>query len=147
MDLLERAAELVKHLPRTGKCVICDTTLETQKHHILPKHLGGPDDGPLIDICSAHHLMIHHISTKNPIPPGFTPKQIKIIRVLVRFITLAKIEYDNANSADKTWIDRKIIVTVPDALLKRAHKRKLDCGHTNLADYILELITRDTSIL
>ena len=89
--------------------------------------------------------MIHHLAGKaKEIPPGFTTDQTKLIRILVQFINIAKMQYDDL---DPTWIDRKVNLTMPDALLKRAHKRKQDSGYSNLPDYILSLIVKDTMVL
>ena len=89
--------------------------------------------------------MIHHLTgKKKEIPPGFNESQIKLIKILVQFINIAKLQYDDI---DPTFIDRKIIITVPDALLKRLHKRKQDSGYSNLQDYILSLIVKDTLVL
>jgi len=112
---------------------------------VWPRHLGGPLDGPLLSLCSKHHLMVHHLAGKaKEIPPGFNESQIKLIKILVQFINIAKMQYDDL---DPTWIDRKVTVTMPDALLKRAHKRKQDSGYSNLQDYILSLIVKDTLVL
>ena len=142
IDLIERGKELAKHYPNFEHCCICGTTIEVQSHHLFPRHLGGPDDGPQIPICSKDHLMVHHLTGKNQeIPPGFTEKQIQLIKVLVRFINIAKVQYEEL---DPSLIDRKIMIKVPHALLKRLHKRKLDSGYSNLSDYILDLLLRDT---
>ena len=144
--LLQRAAEIKRLFHSVeGHCLICNTAIEVQGHHLYPRHLGGPADGPLVPLCSKDHLMIHHLTGKqSTIPAGFTPAQLRIIKLLVSFINRAKLVYEDV---DPTLIDRKIIVTLPDALLKRAHKRKKDIGFTNLQDYILLLVTRDTQSL
>jgi hypothetical protein len=59
----------------------------------------------------------------------------------VQFINIAKIQSENI---DPTWFERKLLVKIPDALLKRAHKRKQDLGYSNIQDYVLELIVKDT---
>ncbi|MDE1905765.1 MAG: hypothetical protein KGH75_04870 [Rhodospirillales bacterium] len=145
VDLIERGKALIACFPDHEKCAICSTELEVQGHHIYPRHLGGPEDGPLIHLCSLHHLMVHRLSGKNnTIPNEFNATQVKLIKILVRFINEAKIQFENL---DPTWIDRKLMFTVPDALLKRAHKRKQDLGYRNMADYLTHLIVKDTSNL
>jgi hypothetical protein len=145
IDLIERGTALVRGFPDDNLCALCSTSIEVQGHHLWPRHLGGPLDGPLLSLCSKDHLMIHHLTgKKKEIPPGFNESQIKLIKILVQFINIAKLQYDDL---DPTWIDRKIIVTLPDALLKRAHKRKQDSGYSNLQDYVLSLIVKDTLVL
>lgn len=142
IDLLDRGRALIKNFPNDSVCAICNTQIEVQGHHLFPRHLGGPQDGPLISLCSAHHLLVHRLSGKSKtIPEGFTASQIKLIRILVQFIEIAKIQ---AEDLDPTFIDRKVPLTVPHALLKRLHKRKADEGYSNLQDYILSLLLKDT---
>ncbi len=142
IDLIERGKALCKHFPDSESCGICNTTIEVQQHHLWPRHLHGPEDGPLFPICSAHHLMIHHLAGKEKeIPPGFNENQIKLIKLLVQFINIAKVQ---AEDLDPTMLDRKIMFTVPQALLKRAHKRKQDKGYSRLQDYLTDLILQDT---
>ena len=145
IDLLERGRELLKSFPDNSKCSVCSTSIEVQGHHMWPLHLGGPQDGPLLALCSKDHLMVHHLSgKKKEIPPGFTATQIKLIRLLVQFINIAKIQFEDM---DPSVVERKMMIKVPQALLKQAHKRKQDCGFSNLEDYVLSLIVRDTSSL
>ena len=143
IDLIDRGNALLRYFPDREKCAICGTTIEVQGHHMFPRHLGGPVDGPLLGLCAKHHLMIHHLSGNNKNIPedGFDTNQIKLVKMLVQFINIAKIQ---AEDLDPTWIDRKVMVTVPHALLKRLHKRKQDSGFSNLSDYIMSLLVKDT---
>jgi hypothetical protein len=136
--LLHRAAQFVEAVKVTNTCIVCNTNLEVQQHHIIPRHLGGPDDGPLVPICSLHHLLIHRQSSKDE--SSFTPAQLQIISMLRRFIIIAK---QTAEDMDPTLVDRKSIVVLPHGLQQRAHKRKQDLGYSNFQDYILHLVHAD----
>jgi hypothetical protein len=47
---------------RADKCNYCEATTGLHTHHILPKSLGGTDDGHnLLTVCKEHHWMLHGV--------------------------------------------------------------------------------------
>lgn len=50
---------------RGSKCNYCDTTTGLHTHHIIPRVLGGPDEGHnILTVCKDHHWQLHGIHEK-----------------------------------------------------------------------------------
>lgn len=146
-DLLEKANEFrKKYAVDSNRCCICNSDLAVQLHHVIPKHLGGPENGPLVPLCSGHHYFLHLVSNSKTTPqfPKLDQSALFKLKVLSRFILMSKLENEEM---DPSFIPRKIMIEVPHALLTRMHKRKKDKGYSNLKDYITEIILNDTMLL
>lgn len=126
-------------------CCLCGRP-KTEDHHIFPTHLGGPENGPTVPLCSNHHRDLHYAHSK--IKSGVYPdiafnskavqeKALDLVQMLI-FASSVEVPKDHP---------RKLMFKIPDDLLKKAHLRKIDAGFSNLQDYILNLIVKDTNIL
>ncbi len=148
VELLEKAQQFVdQYSTDPNRCCICGTDLTVQGHHIIPRHLNGPEDGPLAALCSVHHLNLHYI-TNGKEKPNY-PSDLKGVslfkyKLLAVFIIRAKLL---AEQVDPSFVPRKIMVQVPHALLQRLHQRKQDLGYSNLQDYLTDVLVRDTLLL
>jgi hypothetical protein len=141
--LLHRAQIFAEKHATQDTCIVCGTPVEVQGHHIFPRHLSGPEDGPLVSLCAVHHLLIHR-APNEALEVNFTPKQQQTIKLLREFINRAKIVYEQV---DPTLTDRKSVIVLPHGLLQRVHKRKADLGFSSLQDYYLYLVTKDCANL
>ena len=123
-----------------GLCPACfpKRVVTSESHHILPQHLGGAPDSPQVMLCGSCHTLIHTSALKmarQEEPDNLTPTQSILVKMIVKCMFA-----DQPNSAE---LPRHIMFTVPDLVLKKMHKRKLDTGFTNLTEYVKSLIMRD----
>ncbi len=44
---------------KSGVCHCCTKKRPVEGHHVWPLELGGPDDGPKVNICGDCHSLIH----------------------------------------------------------------------------------------
>lgn len=50
---------------RAGKCNYCEATTGLHIHHIIPRSLGGTDEGHnILTVCKDHHWQLHGIHEK-----------------------------------------------------------------------------------
>lgn len=144
--LLPLAASVSKSLEREdNKCWSCDShslVEATEWHHIVPQHLGGPKDGPLVNLCGSCHNKVHRVAvkrSKNNNEDEVNVKQSLLVKLIVKAMF--------ADKNNEGEIPRNIMFKVPDKTLRKMHKRKLDTGFTNLTDYIKSLIEKDINML
>lgn len=147
-ELLQKAQEFTKlYVSDPARCCVCNTDLSVQGHHVYPRHLNGPQDGPLVPLCSTHHLQIHYLSGNSKdyrYPTDLTKLGLFKMKALVTFIVRAKLCMEDE---DPTLVPRKVIVSIPHGLLQRCHKRKQDLGYSSLGDYLTHLMLNDTMSL
>lgn len=135
------------------RCVFCDEHM-FELHHIVPRHLGGPDSGPQIPLCATHHRHLHYFTMKlmrgeTPSSTPF-PESAANVKFNSLFLRLCRIIID-ASILQEGSIDpsqpRGVGVKVPHEILVKMHLRKSDLGFTNVGDYVKSLIYRDLSTL
>ena len=131
------------------QCPIClNYFLELHAHHICPVGLGGPKDGPLLDLCSACHLSLHHQAVseyKNKKKNYLLPDQITRARPYIDVIKKATDIYER--TVDKEHILKKIMVEIEQRDLTRVHKRKASLGFKSVDEYLKYLIKVDINKL
>lgn len=127
-------------------CPIClNNTPKLQKHHIIPKEYGGPEDGPLLDVCASCHLNIHYTAEaeyNNKETNYLLPEQRQRATEFIISIKRAKDVFERSNGGKN--ILRKIIIELPSEDLIKLHKAKADAGFTSLQKYLHTLIMNQT---
>ena len=126
-------------------CPIClNTNLKLQKHHIIPKEYGGPEDGPLLDVCATCHLNIHYTAEAeydNREANYLLPEQAVRAALYITAIKKAKDNFEQANGGQN--ILRKVIIELPTTELTKLHKAKSVAGFKSLQKYMQHLISRE----
>jgi hypothetical protein len=132
------------------KCYICDLEGEHESHHIIPLHLGGPKDGPQVNLCSICHHDLHLVA--NSVYKGnsehlevFSPENMKKASILIRAIVSSKINIE-ATGKPPNAIQR-LMIEIPNGLLVKLHLRKADLGFTSLQKYLISLLETDAGKL
>jgi hypothetical protein len=130
-------------------CPIClNPQLKLEKHHILPKEYGGPEDGPLLEVCSTCHHNIHYTAEAEYVNESanyLLPEQRRRANEYVNAIKRAKQVYEQAGGGDK--LKRKVIVSLPQKDLVRLHKVKAIRGFSSLEKFLLHLIRQQLDVL
>jgi hypothetical protein len=132
-------------------CIFCDDSAMEQ-HHIVPKHLGGPEKGPLVPLCANHHGRLHYYTMK--LLSGKTPEEIPFPESQARnnelFLLLCQIIIDatiiREGNLNPNQL-RNVGCKIPHSLLIKLHLRKSDLGFSNTGDYLISLIERDVANL
>jgi hypothetical protein len=129
------------------KCLICNTNLSVQEHHLIPQAAGGIT-GPVVPLCANHHQAIHHVAlsviSKNSKQTDkiFTDEQMIRAKPLINFIVIFM-----QRARDDPNMDQLMTLTLKPQrrLLTVLHMLKADAGFTNLADFCLSILTRYAS--
>lgn len=123
-------------------CPIClQNTGKLQGHHILPKEYGGPESGPLLDVCATCHLNIHYTSEteyRGEQASFLTSSQRERAHQYIEAIKRAKQIFEAAGGGEN--IPRKVMLKIPQKDLTKLHKIKSDKGFSSLEKYLLHLI-------
>lgn len=121
-------------------CCICKGQ-KFEDHHVFPRHLGGPNEGPTVPLCANHHKRVHQgfNSLVKGKPYEFdSGKTEALSKFIIQCFT---------NSVVSDQQPRKLVIEIPDKWLKKLHLRKVDKGYSNVVEYIKSLIARDISDL
>lgn len=129
--------------PITGE----DISVHYEYHHIIPIEYGGNIDGDLIKLSPTGHRLLHlqaeAFSSKKPKKQYYmtTPQlENNLIKILISSIIRAKNSYNRSIHSRQ---ERKLMIHIPDFILAKLHKAKMDSGFTNIEKYILKLIIDD----
>lgn len=120
-----------------GVCGACGSVKASEWHHIHPRNLGGAEDSPQAHLCGSCHNLVHATAfryRRAEEVTGLTPAQ----SVLAKYIATCM-----NNSAATPDTPRKIMVQVPDRLLRRLHVKKTDAGYKNLSQFIISLLEKE----
>lgn len=120
-----------------GTCGACKSVKASEWHHIHPRNLGGAEDSPQAHLCGSCHNLIHVTAfryRRGEEVTGLTTEQ----STLSKYIAVCM----GSPSATEDTL-RKIVVQVPDRLLRRLHVRKVDSGFTNLSKFIISLLEKE----
>jgi hypothetical protein len=124
-------------------CYICRLEGEHESHHIIPLHLGGPKEGPQINLCSICHHNLHLIA--NRVYKGkseglelFSPDEWTRASLLVRAIVSSKIQIESTGKPPNSI--QRLMIEIPNSLLVKLHIRKADLGFTSLSSYIKSIL-------
>lgn len=128
-------------------CPIClNPNLKLQKHHIIPKEYGGPEEGPLLDVCASCHLNIHYTAEaeyRNQTALYLLPDQRTRASIYVDAIKKAKTIFEESQGGQN--IKRKVIIELTTEELIKLHKVKSDKGFSSLQKYLQYLINKETT--
>lgn len=121
------------------QCPICLNEFDhLDEHHIYPKAYGGPEDGPLLNLCAADHQGLHSQAradmAKNPKKKFyFLPDALERARPYVNYIIRAKQNYDQNIIPEGGGVKNHIITFKVDlAKLTLLHSAKLARGFASL---------------
>lgn len=121
-------------------CWACGKNEATEKHHLWPIHLGGPQEGTTFFICgNCHHdthVLANRIYANKPVDKDY-PKRVVI---LAKAIVKAKIAMQGTQELEDAEV--RMVIKIPASLRKSLHTKKADFGFTNLEDYILHLLKK-----
>lgn len=138
-------------------CPICKVgVLILNKHHIVPRSYGGPEDGPLLELCENCHKGIHYTAEqefgskatvdKKHLEIYLLPDQLKRARPYIEAIKQSKAVYIKIGKARGTVL-KKLAVDIPEDQLIKCHKRKASLGFSSLEKYLKHLIEKDIKSL
>lgn len=123
-------------------CPIClQQCAIMNSHHIIPKHLGGSPEGPLLDLCENCHKALHYTAEteyRGEQASFLLPAQRARAHQYVEAIKRAKQIFEAAGGGEN--IPRKVMLKIPQKDLTKLHKLKADKGFSSLEKYLLHLI-------
>lgn len=125
--------------------VVCPICLQhctiLNSHHIIPKHLGGNPEGPLLDLCENCHKAIHYTAEAEYIGKQaiyLLPDQRSRADLYIEAIKKAKQIYEAAGGGENLL--KKVTIMLPQKDLTKLHKLKADKGFSSLEKYLHSLI-------
>lgn len=132
------------------ECYVCNLPGEHESHHIVPLHLGGPKDGPQVNLCEICHHKLHLIS--NDIYKGrthrveqFSNDELKRASLLIRAIVSAKIAIEGSGKPPNAI--QRLMLEIPYSMLTKLHLRKADLGFSSLNAYLMTVLTNEVNKL
>ena len=78
------------------RCIVCGVRKGLHEHHVVPRAYGGLN-GPVVDICGAHHTLVHNAALKKSQRDreaeleGHTEQQKEKLRELITVIRKSRI--------------------------------------------------------
>lgn len=139
------------------RCKVCDHTSGVDGHHEIPQAYGGTN-GPVTDLCSGHHSLIHNLAlqlyrgrdeSKLIIPKDVPVKNHNEVLRLVRTIVIARDNYEKAKSkglaprkGSALKIDGKRMTRV-DALVKILGGSQRDVVHMAIDRLYQSLVSKE----
>lgn len=117
-----------------GLCGACSSVPASEWHHIHPRNLGGADDSPQIHLCGSCHNLVHKTAFRFRRAEDVVDVN-QVQSILSKYI--AKCMGDSAATDDTP---RKIVLQIPDRVLRQLHIRKVDAGYKNLQKFLLDKI-------
>lgn len=134
-----------KHI---DKCPICLNITKLEGHHVVPKEFGGPENGPMILLCSSCHHNCHYQAEndyKGKTKVYFPPDQMERAKPVIFEILRAKQLYETRRDTEVKQL-RRVIVNVPDKTLKNLHRLKADKGFKSLDKFLNQVFESITSV-
>jgi hypothetical protein len=114
-----------------------------ESHHIWPTHLGGPEDGPQVNLCGNCHSKIHYCALAllggrsiNKEDANWLHRAAPLIRRIVKAV-------HDSEDMDLGAAPARIILKIDKAMLRRIHTHKRDLGFRSLQKYIMTLVLND----
>lgn len=134
-----------------NKCYICGSTSALQEHHIYPVQYGFAKTSPMITLCGGCHDRLHILASmvmsknsKFKDQPFDTQQQFERAKPLVQCIINAKNIFETKPQSNEPR--RKMItIQIGDADWVKFRKRQMDCGFSNISDFIVSLIKKEIS--